>query len=79
MTVAEAFGDVADLLATMAPAKILEMRPSKELVERVEALIRKKKDAEISWEESLELERYLALDMLINLAQARARRLVAAA
>lgn len=78
MTVAEAFGDVAEILAEMAPSKIMEIRPSKDLSDRVEALISKKKEGEISWEETLELERYLALDMLINLAKARARRLLAA-
>ena len=79
MTVAQAFGDIADILANMAPAKIVEMRPSQSMVDRVEELIHKKKEAKISWEETLELERYLALDMLINLAQARARHLLAAA
>jgi len=78
MTVAEAFGDVAEILAEMAPSKIMEIRPSKDLADRVEVLINKKKEGEISWEETLELERYLALDMLINLAKARARRLLVA-
>lgn len=78
MTVAEAFGDIAEILAEMAPSKIVEIRPSREMVDRVEFLIQKKKEGEISWEETLELERYLALDMLINLAKARARRLLAA-
>lgn len=76
MTVAEAFGDVADILANMAPSKIVEMRPSKAMTDRVEELVDKKKEGAISWEETLELERYLALDMFINLAQARARRLL---
>jgi hypothetical protein len=78
MTVAQAFGDVADILANMAPSKIAEIRPSQDMVSRVEELIQKKKEGTISWEETLELERYLALDMLINLAQARARRLLRA-
>ena len=43
MTVAEAFGDVAEILAEMAPSKIMEIRPSKDLSDRVEALISKKK------------------------------------
>jgi hypothetical protein len=45
---------------------------------RVEELVNMKKAASISLEETLELERYLALDMLISLAKARARRLLAA-
>jgi hypothetical protein len=78
MTVVEAFDDVADILARMDPAKIMELRPSKPMAERVEELVYKKKDGEITSEESVELERYLALDLLINLAKARARRLLAA-
>lgn len=78
MTVAEAFGDVAEMLAKMAPAQILELRPSKAMAERVEDLIFKKKNASLTEEENTELERYLALDLLINLAKARARHLLAA-
>lgn len=47
MTVAEAFGDVADVLANMAPSKIMEIRPSKAMIDRVEELISQKKDGEI--------------------------------
>ena len=77
MTVVEAFDDIAGLLARMDPEKIAQLRPSEQMAERVEELVYKKKDGEISSEESIELERYLALDLLINLAQARARRLLA--
>lgn len=78
MTVAEAFGDVAEILAEMAPSKIMEIRPSKRFSRPGRSVDQQKKEGEISWEETLELERYLALDMLINLAKARARRLLAA-
>lgn len=77
MSVVEAFDDIAGLLARMDPEKIAQLRPSKQMVERVEELVYRKKDGEITVEESIELERYLALDLLINLAQARARRLLA--
>jgi hypothetical protein len=79
MTTAEAFSDIANLLADMAPSKILKLRPSADMTKRVEALVKLKKDGKISFEETLELERYLALDMLINLAKAQARRLVSKA
>lgn len=78
MSVVEAFDDIADLLAQMDPAKIVQLRPSRRMAERVEELVYKKKDGAITAEETVELERYLALDLLINLAQARARRLLAA-
>lgn len=78
MSVVEAFDDIAGLLAGMDPQKIAQLRPSRKMAERVEELVYKKKDGEITAEESIELERYLSLDLLINLAQTRARRLLAA-
>ena len=78
MTVTEVFDDVAGLLAQMDPAKIVALKAPQMMAKRVEVLIDKKKDSRISLEETSELERYLALDMLINLAKARAYRLLAA-
>lgn len=78
MTVAEAFGDLAEILAKMDPVKIVALKPSEGMAERVEELVYKKKDGEISGDEAIELERYLALDLLINLAKARAKRILAA-
>lgn len=78
MTAAEAFEDLAEVLARMDPGKIVTLKASDGMAERVEELVTKKKDAEITEEEAVELERYLALDLLINLAKARAKRLLAA-
>ncbi len=62
----------------MDPAKIVALKAPKMMSKRVEVLVDKKKDGLISLEETSELERYLALDLLINLAKARAHRLLAA-
>ena len=78
MTVTEVFDDVAGLLAQIDPAKIVALKAPKMMAKRVEDLVDKKKNGQISLEETVELERYLALDMLINLAKARAHRLLAA-
>ena len=78
MTVRKAFDDVAEILANMNPAKILEMRAPAAMSERVEELVEKKKNGVISEDEATELERYLSLDLLIGLAKARARRLLTA-
>jgi len=64
MTVAEAFGDVAGLLAKMVPAKIVELHSPQAMAQRVEELVYKKKDGLITEEEAIELERYLSLDLL---------------
>jgi hypothetical protein len=78
MTVTQAFDDIAEILAQLDPKKIAELHAAPELSLRVEELVNKKKEALITPDESIELERYLALDMLINMAKARARRLLAA-
>lgn len=78
MTLNEAFDGVAEMLAGLAPAKLLEITPPVAMHERVEELVNLKKEGQISEEEAVELERYLALDLLISLAKVRARRLLAA-
>ncbi len=56
MSVVAAFDDIAGLLARIDPEKIAQLRPSKQMVERVEELVYRKKDGEITVEESIELE-----------------------
>jgi hypothetical protein len=78
MTVTEAFSDVADVIAHMNPSQIAALKASNKMSERVDQLVSKKKDSAITVEETLELERFLALDLFISLAKARARLLLAA-
>ncbi len=78
MSVVEAFGDIAGLLAQMAPEKVVAMRAPQDLGERVQVLTAKKKQDSLSQEEAIELERYLSLDLLISLAKARAKAILAA-
>ncbi len=72
MTVSEAFGDVADVLAQLSPEKIIGLKASTKMSERVELLTNLKKDGSITYEQAHELERFLTLNMFINLAKARA-------
>ncbi|MCB0837882.1 MAG: hypothetical protein KDD63_29270 [Bacteroidetes bacterium] len=78
MTVIEAYKEFADFIANIDPSKIVNLRASEEMAQRVEELVNKKKEEVISAEELVELERYLSLDLFINLAKARAKRLLAA-
>lgn len=73
MTTVEAFEQIADSLALISPDKVVALTAPQKMGERVEELIYKKKDQSITAEERVELERYLALDLLINLAKARAK------
>ncbi len=79
MSTVEVFGDIAESLALMNPAKIVALKAPALMATRVRLLILKKKEDSISSEETIELQRYLALDLLINLAKARAKRLLLAA
>lgn len=76
MSVSEAFGDIAASLAQMAPDKISTLKASPQMSAWVETLINRKKDGTITTDEQLELERFLALDLFISLAKARARLLM---
>lgn len=78
MTITQAFDNVADMLARLDPEKVLALYAPPEVSERVEELVSKKKEGMITSEETLELERYLALDLLISMAKARASVLMAA-
>lgn len=72
------YEEVAEFIASLDPVKLLELRPSPAVQERVEELIEKKKDSGLTPDEQYELDRYLALEHLIALAKVRARlRLVA--
>lgn len=76
MSVSEAFGDVASMIAQMNPEKIVKLKASKVMSERVENLVLQKKEGVLSLDESSELERFLALDLFIGLAKARANQLI---
>lgn len=76
MTITEAFGGIADLLATLAPEKVQNLKATDAMSARVEYLVNLKKENSISAEENAELERFLGLNMLISLAKVRARKLL---
>jgi len=76
MTVVEAYEDIAAILAHLGPKEILAMKAPVAMAERVALLTAKRKMESLSSEEQVELERYLSLDLLINLAKARAQQLL---
>ena len=77
MTTIEAFDDVAIILAGFAPEKIVTLKAPAKMSARVEFLVNRKKDNQINEQEKYELERYLALDLLISLSKARAKAMLA--
>ena len=76
MVISEVFGDIAEMIAQMNPQQIIDLKAPKGISERVEELVSRRKDGSISVDESIELERFLALDLFISLTKVRARKLV---
>ena len=68
---------LAAFLAESIPEKILTFKFAPGIQKRIELLVEKKKEGSISTEEKHELEVYLAYDLLVGLAKARAARNVA--
>ena len=77
MQISEAFGDIAQTIAMLNPKQIVDMKASKAMSDRVEELVLKKKQEIISVDESIELERFLTLNLFISLAKARVRMILA--
>lgn len=65
---------IAAFLADAIPEKIMVFKFSSAIQRRIETLVEKKKNGSIMPDEKEELERYLAYDLLIGLAKARAIR-----
>ena len=72
------YDEAAEFLANLDPQRLATWRPSDAVQARVETLIYKKKDDQLSVEEVYELDRYMALEQLIALTKARARKRLAA-
>jgi hypothetical protein len=69
----QAYEEVAIFLASLDPNKLLELKPSKDILNLLEELMHKNKETELNAEEQYELDRFLALEHLIALAKAQAR------
>jgi len=72
MNAQSAYDTVADFIASMNPQKVLDMRASQEMQQRLEELIEKEKQEGLSAAEKDELDHYIVLERLIRLAKARA-------
>lgn len=66
------YDEIAEFLATAAPAKILAFRPSESTQNRFEELVWKKKEGQIAPQEQEELNHFLMLEHIFRLAKARA-------
>jgi len=71
-----AYEEVADFIAARGPREVVGFHPSTGVRERVSELLQKEKIADLSAEEHRELDHYENLELLMNLARARAQQLL---
>ncbi len=76
MLISEVFAGIADTIAQLNPSEIIQIHAPEAVSLRVSDLVEKKKSGNISIDENAELERFLALDLFISLAKAKARLLL---
>lgn len=62
------------IVGGMPPEAIIAFRPPKASMERLEQLIVKKKDTQLSAEEASELNHFLFLEHIFRIAKAKARK-----
>ena len=67
------FDELADLLASMDPDKVLAFKVSEKAQARLEVLLEKNKEEEgLSESEQSEMEQFMLLEHIVSLAKARA-------
>jgi hypothetical protein len=71
-----AYEEVAEFIATRSPREVAEFQPSAETRRRVSELLRQEKTTGLTPQERRELDHYENLELLMNLAKARARQLM---
>lgn len=67
-----AFEELAHFLASLAPKKVLAFKPSKQSQERVNMLLSKNAEQGLSEEENQEMEKYMLVEHIVQLAKAKA-------
>jgi hypothetical protein len=73
----KAYEEVAEFIARRGPREVSEFKPSAEVRQRVWELVEREKAEGLAPEDRRELDHYENLELLMNLARARARQLLA--
>lgn len=69
--------EIIDFIAAgTTPQSVIDYRPSQEAQRRVEDLIAREKEGQLSPEEKSELDHFLDLEHIIRMAKARARQIL---
>ena len=67
-----AFDQVATLLAKLGAKEVMNLKATDEMQERMEQLLKKSRENNLTIEEKDELDHYIVLERLIRLSKARA-------
>jgi hypothetical protein len=78
MMIQTVYDEVAEFMASMNPEKVIAFKPSKANQNRLDFLLDKQVETNLSDKEKSELEHYLILNRIVGLAKARALNLVSA-
>ena len=73
----KAYEEVVEFIVARGPKEVVDFKPSEATRQRVADLIQREKTSTLSEEEHCELDDYEALELLMNLAKARARQMLA--
>jgi hypothetical protein len=71
MTIYSMYDQVANLMASLAPEKVLQLKASAEMQHRFNGLVDKARESGLSLEEKDELDHYIVLERLMRLAKIR--------
>ena len=73
----KAYEEVAEFIARRGPREVAEFQPSPDARQRAMTLLQQEKTTGLTAAERRELDHYENLELLMNLAKARARQLLA--
>lgn len=76
MIATRAYDEIADFLAKIDPRQIIEFRPSEQAQLRVEDLLYRERNSNLSTEERSELDHYMTIEHLMRLAKAKAHKIL---
>jgi hypothetical protein len=70
------YDSLAEFMASLDPAKVLAFHAPEEIQNRVEELLKKKREEGFNEQEKEELEHYFILEHIVRLAKSRAQLLL---
>ncbi len=70
------YEELVEFIARLSPKEVVNFRPSEVSRQRLEDLLKRRRESALTPEEEEELENYLVIEHLFRLAKARAQELI---